>query len=120
MSTLPEARVPVTNAAKVFFPAEGLTKGDVYNYYRAVSPWLLLYLKDRPLMMTRYPNGIAGKSFFQKAKPLKGAPDWLRTVPVHSDGRDFDQVVCDDLQTLEWVANMGTLPLHLQASRVAH
>lgn len=113
-----EPTVALTNAQKIFFPAEapsaplrtGLTKGDVYRYYRAVSPWLLPYLKDRPLMMTRYPNGITGKSFFQKAKPEKGAPDWLRTVS--------NQVICDDLRTLEWVANLGTLPLHIPAGRV--
>ncbi len=114
------AVVALTNPSKIYFPDEGIAKQDIFNYYRAVSPWLLPYLKDRPLMMTRYPDGIGGKNFFQKAKPLKGAPEWLRTTPVHNEeeNRDLEQVVCDDLRTLEWVANMGTLPLHLPASRL--
>ena len=116
---LPPPQIALTNPQKVFFPAEGITKQEVFDYYRAVSPWLLPYLKDRPLMMTRYPDGIAGKNFFQKAKP-KGAPGWMRTTPVHNEEeqRDLDQVVCDDLRTLEWVANNGTLPLHLPARRL--
>jgi bifunctional non-homologous end joining protein LigD len=119
---LPEPQVRLSNPQKIYFPAEGITKGQIFNYYREVSPWLLPYLRDRPLMMTRYPDGITGKNFFQKSKPNKGAPDWLRTIPVHNEEeqRDFEQVVCDDLRTLEWVANMGTLPLHLPAGRVAN
>ena len=119
-NALPEPEVSLTNPQKVFFPAEGITKGELYEYYRAVSQWLLPYLRDRPLMMTRYPNGITGKSFFQKAKPEKGAPDWLRTVPFHSEERDgmFEQLICDDLRTLEWVAQQGTIPLHIPAARV--
>ncbi len=114
------AQVTLTNPQKIYFPGEGITKLEVFDYYRAVSPWLLPYLKNRPLMMTRYPDGIDGKNFFQKARPAKGAPAWLRTTPVHNEeeNRDLDQVVCDDLRTLEWVANMGTLPLHLPASRL--
>jgi bifunctional non-homologous end joining protein LigD len=120
---LPEPVIALTNRSKIFFPAEKITKGEVFDYYRAVSPWLLPYLKDRPLMMTRYPNGIDGKSFFQKAKPKKGAPDWLRTIEFRSGPRDdelLDQVICDDLRTLEWVAQQGTIPLHIPAGRVPH
>ncbi len=88
-------------------------------YYRAVAPWLLPYLQDRPLLLTRYPDGIQGKSFFQKARPEK-APAFLRTVRVRSDEdqRELDQLVCDDLRTLEWCASMGALPLHIPAGRV--
>ena len=59
----------LTNIKKVFWPEEGYTKGDLIDYYRAVSPWLLAYLRNRPLVMTRYPDGIGGKSFFQKDAP---------------------------------------------------
>jgi bifunctional non-homologous end joining protein LigD len=91
----------------------------VVAYYAAVSPWLLPYLKDRPLLLTRYPDGIRGKSFFQKARP-EGAPAFIRTVRVRSDEdqRELDQLVCDDLRTLTWCAAMGALPLHLPAGRV--
>jgi bifunctional non-homologous end joining protein LigD len=110
----------LSNATKVFFPDDGITKGEVVAYYRAVSPWLLPYLLDRPLLLTRYPDGIRGKSFFQKARP-EGAPDFIRTVRVRSDEdqRELDQIVCDDLRTLEWCAAMGAIPLHLPAGRVA-
>ncbi len=120
----PSAPPPVvkalSNPTKVYFPDDGITKSEVVEYYRAVSKWLLPYLIDRPLMLTRYPDGIAGKNFFQKAKPDK-APSFIRTVRVHSDenNRELDQIVCDDLKTLEWCAAMGTLVLHIPYARVA-
>lgn len=110
---------PLSNPDKVFFPDDGITKAELVAYYRAVAPWLLPYLVDRPLMMTRFPDGIHGKSFFQKAKPPK-APDFLRTVRLHNEDekKDIDQLVGGDLQTLEWCAAMGTIPLHIPAGRV--
>ncbi|MEW5742436.1 MAG: DNA ligase D [Myxococcota bacterium] len=116
----PPPEIKVSNADKVFFPESGITKGEVVGYYRAVSRWLLPYLRDRPLMLTRYPDGITGKSFFQKAKP-QGAPDFIRTVSVFNEeeGRALEQIVCDDVRTLEWCATMGAIPLHIPAARVA-
>lgn len=116
----PPATVRVSNADKVFFPESGITKGEVVGYYRGVSPWVLPYLRDRPLMLTRYPDGITGKSFFQKAKP-QAAPDFIRTVSVFNEeeGRALEQIVCDDLRTLEWCATMAAIPLHIPAARVA-
>jgi len=115
-----EKSVPFTNLTKVFWPDEGYTKGDLIEYYRAISPWLLPYLKDRPLVMTRYPDGIAGKSFFQKDAP-HFAPDWIRLERIWSEHaeREIDYFVCDDLETLLYVANLGSIPLHVWASRVA-
>lgn len=109
----------ISNTDKVLFPDDGITKGELVEYYRAVSKWLLPYLVDRPLMLTRYPDGIRGKSFFQKGAPLK-APDFVRTIRVRNEEeqRDIDQIVCDDVRTLEWCANLATLPLHIPASRV--
>lgn len=111
---------PLSSPTKVFFPEDGLTKQDLFDYYQSVSPWLLPYLADRPMMMTRFPDGIRGKSFFQKGKPEK-APDFLRTVRVRNDEeqRDIDQIICDDLRTLEWCVSMGAIPLHIPASRTA-
>lgn len=110
----------VSNVDKPLFPEDGIKKGEVVEYYRQVSKWLLPYLHDRPLMMTRYPDGIRGKNFFQKGAPLK-SPDFVRTVRVRNEEeqRDIDQVVCDDLRTLEWCANLATLPIHIPAARVA-
>jgi bifunctional non-homologous end joining protein LigD len=115
-----ERTVPFSNLTKVFWPEEGYTKGDLIDYYRAIAPWLLPYLADRPLVMTRYPDGIDGKSFFQKDAP-KFAPDWIRLERIWSEHaeREIDYFVCDNLETLLYVANLGSIPLHVWASRVA-
>jgi bifunctional non-homologous end joining protein LigD len=112
--------VEFTNLKKTYWPAEGYTKGDLVEYYRAIAPWLLPYLKDRPLVLTRYPDGIEGKSFYQKDAP-EFAPDWIRTVPIWSEDtqREIRYFVCDSLDALLYVANLGSIPLHLWASRVA-
>ena len=116
-SLLPE--VQFTNLDKVFWPDERYTKGDLIEYYRAVAPWLLEYLRERPLVMTRYPDGITGKSFFQKDAP-GFAPEWLRTERVWSADteREIDYFVCDTEAALLYVINLGTIPLHVWASRV--
>jgi len=110
--------VPLSNLSKVFWPQERYTKGDLIEYYRTISPWLLPYLKDRPLVLTRFPDGIEGKSFYQKDAP-DFTPDWIRTVPIWSEDtqRALNYIVCDNLETLLYVANMGSIPLHLWASR---
>jgi bifunctional non-homologous end joining protein LigD len=109
----------LTNLKKVFWPEEGYTKGDLTDYYREVSPWLLAYLRNRPLVMTRYPDGIGGKSFFQKDAP-GFRPGWIRTERMWSEDtqREIDYFVCDDEASLLYVVNLGTIPLHLWASRV--
>ena len=92
----------------MFWPEEGYTKGDLLDYYRAIAPWLLAYLRDRPLVMTRYPDGIGGKSFFQKDAP-GFTPDWIRTERMWSEDtqREIDYFVCDDLASLLYVINLG-------------
>ena len=111
--------VHFTNLDKVFWPAERYTKGDLIDYYRAISPWLLPYLADRALVMTRYPDGIDGKSFYQKDAP-EWAPDWLRTETVFSEssGRDLSYFVADSPEAVLYIANMGTIPLHIWHSRL--
>ncbi|MBI4541105.1 MAG: DNA ligase D [Gemmatimonadetes bacterium] len=113
-------QVPFTNLDKVFWPEAGYTKGDLIEYYRSVSEWLLPYLRDRPLVLTRYPDGIHGKSFFQKNAP-EWAPDWIRTVKLWSEDaqRDIEYFVCDDEESLLYVVNLGTIPLHVWSSRVS-
>jgi bifunctional non-homologous end joining protein LigD len=111
--------VAITNPRKVFWPAEGYTKADLVAYYEAVAPQLLPYLRDRPLVLTRYPDGITGKSFFQKDAP-DFAPDWIRTERIYSEDsqRDIHYFVVDDVESLRYVANMGTIPLHFWGARV--
>jgi bifunctional non-homologous end joining protein LigD len=110
---------PITNPTKVYWPADGYTKGDLIEYYRQISPWLLPYLRNRPVVMTRFPDGIDGKSFYQKDAP-DWTPGWVRTVPIWSTDteREIRYFVCDDVETLTLLANMGTIPLHMWLSRV--
>jgi bifunctional non-homologous end joining protein LigD len=115
----PEERVVrLSNLRKVFWPDEGYTKGDLIAYYDAVAPLMLPYLEDRPAVLTRYPDGIKGKSFFQKDAPVF-VPDWIRTESVYSkdSDRDIKFFVIDDAETLRYVANMGTIPIHMWGSR---
>jgi bifunctional non-homologous end joining protein LigD len=109
--------VAPSNLDKVFWPEEGLTKGDLLAYYQAIAPWLLPYLHDRPVVLTRFPDGIAGKSFFQKDAP-DYIPEWIRTARMRTDeGRDIDHFVCDDVETLLYVANLASIPLHVYAGK---
>jgi bifunctional non-homologous end joining protein LigD len=114
-----ERKVAFSNLGKVFWPDEGFTKGDLVDFYRAVSPWLLEYLRDRPVVLTRYPDGIAGKSFFQKDAP-GFIPGWVRTERMWSEHaqREIDYFICDHVETLLYLANLGTIPLHIWSSRV--
>jgi bifunctional non-homologous end joining protein LigD len=114
----PEREVHFTRPEKIFWPAEKYTKGDLIEYYRAISPWLLPYLRDRPLVVTRYPDGIEGKSFYQKNAP-DFVPDWIRRERIWSEHseREIEYFVCDDVETLLYIANMGTIPLHIWSSR---
>ncbi len=111
--------VKLTNLKKIFWPADGYTKGDLVAYYERVAPLLLPYLRERPLVLTRYPDGITGKSFYQKDAP-EFAPAWVRTERIYSKdaGREIDYFVVDDVASLRYVANSGAIPLHLWASRL--
>jgi bifunctional non-homologous end joining protein LigD len=111
--------VKLTNLKKVFWPAEGYTKGDLIAYYEAVAPLLLPYLRDRPLVLTRYPDGIEGKSFFQKDAP-RYAHEFVRTETVYASDaeREIDYFVVDDAAALRYVANLGTIPLHVWSARI--
>jgi bifunctional non-homologous end joining protein LigD len=115
----PEPRiVRLSNLKKVYWPEQKYTKGDSIAYYEAVAPLMLPYLRDRPAVLTRYPDGIEGKSFFQKDAPVF-VPDWIRTEVVYSkdSDRDVKFFVIDDVETLRYVANMGTIPIHMWSSR---
>jgi bifunctional non-homologous end joining protein LigD len=114
-----EPRLKPTNVKKVFWPAEGYTKGDLIAYYERVAPLMLPYLRDRPLVLTRFPDGITGKSFYQKDAP-DFAPAWVRTERIYSRDteRDIAYLVVDDVEMLRYVANSGAIPIHLWASRV--
>jgi bifunctional non-homologous end joining protein LigD len=115
-----DRRVELTKLEKVFWPEDGYTKGDLVEYYRAIAPCLLPYLADRPLVLTRYPDGISGKSFFQMDAP-RFVPDWIRRERRWSEQaeREIDYFICDDADSLLYLINLGTIPLHIWGSRVA-
>ncbi|OLB48143.1 MAG: DNA ligase D [Gemmatimonadetes bacterium 13_2_20CM_2_65_7] len=111
--------VKFSNLDKAFWPEEKYTKGDLIEYYRSMGPWLLPYLKNRPVVLTRYPDGINGKSFYQKDAP-GFVPDWIQTIPIWSEDtqRDIQYFVANDIETLVYLVNLGTIPLHIWMSRI--
>ena len=115
----PIREVKFSNLDKVFWPDEKYTKGDLIEYYRSMAPWLLPYLKERPVVLTRYPDGINGKSFYQKDAP-SFVPDWIQTIPIWSEDtqRDINYFVCSDVESLVYLVNLGTIPLHIWGSRI--
>lgn len=108
----PSSRLRLSNLDKIFWPEDGYTKGDLVRYYQEVWPWLAPYLRDRPVVLTRYPDGITGKSFFQKNAP-GFTPDWVQTFRIE----DTDYFICNDLETLLYVINSGCIPLHVWSAR---
>ena len=110
-------RVEITRPAKVLFPEEGITKGDLIDYYRRIAPWMLPHTRGRPLAMERYPDGIEHPSFFHKAVPSY-YPDWIKTVTVKKAGGEVTHVVCDDKATLVFLANQACITPHIWLSRV--
>ena len=113
-----DKKISFSNLKKIYWPTEKYTKADLIDYYRAVSKWLLPYLTNRPVVLTRFPDGIDGKSFYQKDAPVF-APEWMRTVPIWSEDtqREIKFFVCDDEESLLYLANMGSIPIHIWASR---
>ena len=107
-----EVELKISRREKVFWPDEGYTKGDLLDYYDDVWPFIAPYLRDRPLVLTRYPDGIEGKSFFQQNAP-DWTPDWALRETI--DGTDF--FICNEKRTLLHVINSGAIPLHVWHSR---
>jgi bifunctional non-homologous end joining protein LigD len=108
----------LTNPDKPFWPDEGITKREVYDYYVGIADVLLPYLHDRPVLMVRYPDGIHGKHFYQWNAP-KHLPSYLetRTLRSEDDGHDVTYLRIEDRAALAYVANLGCIPLHILASR---
>jgi len=105
-----------TNEDKVFWPKEGFTKGDVLDYYDAVASTILPYLKDRPMVLNRHPNGIDGMSFFQKN--FVDGPKWVETAVVKHTNKSVRYVLVQDKEILLYVANLGCIELNPFHSRI--
>lgn len=110
--------VRITSIDKVYFPEDGLTKGDLISHYYNVARMMLPFLKDRPIAMQRVPEGIYGEAFYEKQMP-KGGPGWVRTVPVSAEGgtRTIDFIVVEDVATLVWLAQIGSVECHAWTSK---
>lgn len=107
----------ISNLEKVLYPVTGTTKGEVLDYYARAAPVLLDHVRDRPLTLKRFPDGVDGQSFFEK-NVSRHAPDWVRTVridtPGSSRGAEYaDFALVQDLPTLMWAANLASLELHV-------
>jgi bifunctional non-homologous end joining protein LigD len=102
--------VALTSLDKTYWPEPGYTKADYLRYLLAVSDTMLAYLKDRPLILKRFPNGVAGKFFFQH--DVDQAPDFVKTYTTEALGHRVDYVVCNNKATLLWLGNQGAIPLH--------
>jgi bifunctional non-homologous end joining protein LigD len=110
--------VQLSSLEKVLWPATGFTKGQMLDYYRAVAPTLLPHLVDRPLTLGRFPDGLAGQGFAQLE--CRGSPEWMTTAAIRlRDGRLRNFCLARDLDSLLWIANLGTIELHIFLGRAS-
>jgi bifunctional non-homologous end joining protein LigD len=114
--------ISLSNLDKVLYPAVGFTKAEVIDYYTRIAPVLLPHLRDRAATRVRFPDGVAGPSFFEKNAP-NHTPDWVRTVTLPAPGstkghEQIRYIVVDDLATVVWLANLAALELHVHQWRV--
>jgi bifunctional non-homologous end joining protein LigD len=112
----------LSNLDKVLYPASGFTKAEVIDYYLRIAPVLLPHVRDRPLTMRRYPDGVEGQGFYEKHAP-RGMPEWIRTVDIPRSARSADATTIEfpllcDTSTLVWTANLAALELHVPQWRV--
>ena len=106
-------QLKLTNLDKVLYPAAKFTKGQIIDYYARIAPVLVPHLAGKPLTLKRYPDGVDAQPFFEK-NATKHRPDWVKTAPIWSEGnrRNVNYILCNDLATLVWVANLAGIELH--------
>jgi bifunctional non-homologous end joining protein LigD len=111
-------KVEFTNLDKVLYPESNVTKAQVIEYYIRIAPKMLDMLAARPMVLTRFPNGIDEEGFYEKDAPL-GTPSWVKKFKKYSETakREIDYIVCDDLDTLVWLANLAAIEMHMTLSR---
>src|SRR5579872_6462872 len=107
----------LTNLEKILYPETGFTKAQVIDYYTRIAPVVLTHLRDHPLTLKRYPNGVDAEFFYEKNCP-KHRPPWVKTAKVWSGGNNRDMFYCmaQDLPTLVWIAQLATIELHTSLS----
>jgi bifunctional non-homologous end joining protein LigD len=109
--------IEVSRPEKVLFPNDGITKADLVDYHRRIAPVMVPHLRGRPLMLQRFPDGIAKKGFYQK-EASGHFPDWVRRVELPKEGGTVNHVVCDDAATLVYLAGQACITPHVWTSRV--
>jgi bifunctional non-homologous end joining protein LigD len=112
-------KVEFTNLDKILFPHPKITKAQVIEYYIRIAPKMLSLLADRPLVLTRFPNGVNKEGFYEKDAP-EGTPAWVKTTKIYSKTahRNVNYILCNDLDTLIWLANLAAIEIHMPLSRV--
>ncbi|WP_232067287.1 DNA ligase D [Flavobacterium bizetiae] len=112
----------LTNQNKIYFPEDGITKGEIVQYYNEVADLILPYLKDRPQSMNRFPNGINAPGFYQKDVAVDKVPDWLKTKKIFSESNEeyLNYLICNDKATLLYMANLGCIEMNPWNSTIKH
>jgi DNA ligase D-like protein (predicted polymerase) len=112
-------KVKFTHLEKVLFPELKITKHQFIEYIIKMAPRMLPFLQDRPIVLTRYPEGAEEQGFYAKNAPM-GIPNWVKTAKIYSDTvkRDVNYIICNDLDTLLWIANLDALEIHMPLSRI--
>jgi bifunctional non-homologous end joining protein LigD len=108
--------VEISNYDKIIFPKKKISKGDMVKYYEKIAPLMLPFLKDRPLTLHRFPNGINNNGFYQKSIS-DYFPDFIKTVEIETEEGSNTQILCNDTKTLVYIANQGTVAFHIWLSK---
>ena len=111
-------KVEFTNLDKILYPEAKITKAKIIEHYICIAPKILGFLSDRPLSLTRFPDGVEKKGFYEKNTP-RGTPKWVSTFRRYSESakRHLDYILCNNLDTLIWLANLAALEIHVTLSR---
>ncbi len=111
--------VKFSNLDKVYWPKLKLTKGNLIDYYQSVADTILPYLKNRPVMIKRFPDGVTGESFIQKNTTSLHLPSWMQTIDIKHENKTISYFLIQDKESLEYVANLGTIELHPFLSQIS-
>lgn len=117
MSQISTNSFKITNPEKLLWPEEGITKADFLEYFAKISPYILPHIQNRPMVFTRYPNGIHEKAFYQKNAP-DYAPSWLKTYKIRSEHKIINYILINDAKSLLWAANQASIELHPWLSKI--
>lgn len=113
-------KVILSNPEKIFWPEEGYKKQDLMSYYQSVSSFILPFLKNRPMVLRRFPNGIEAGNFVQKNTESLHLPDWIQTIEIQHEEKNLSYFLVQDEASLEYIVNLGTIEFHPFHSHAGH